>query len=83
MKFKNNTFKIYKEGVIKNGAITANKKSSINNTKADRVRNFRSSNTNHTCDIYAHEFIFQNVIISDCFSFCNSSTETVILSVNS
>ena len=78
-----NTFKIYKEGVIKNGVITANKKRSSNNTKAERVRNFRSSNTNHTYNIYAHEFIFQNVTISDCFSFCNSSTETVILSVNS
>ena len=80
---RNNTFKTYKEGVSKNGAITANKKRISNNIKADRVRNFRSSNTNHTCNIYAYEFIFQNVTISDCFSFCNSSTETVILSVNS
>ena len=47
---KNKVFKTYKAGVIKNGAITANKKSTDNNIKADRDRNFRSSNTNHTAN---------------------------------
>ena len=45
---KNKIFKTYKEGVIKNGAINANKNSTDNNIKADKDRNFRSSNTNHT-----------------------------------
>jgi hypothetical protein len=45
---KNKIFKTYKEGVIKNGAINANKDSTDNNIKADKDRNFRSSNTNHT-----------------------------------
>ena len=45
---KNKIFKMYKEGVIKNGTITANKKSTDNSIKADRDRNLRSSNTNHT-----------------------------------
>ena len=74
---------MHNEGVSKNGAITANKKRSDNNIKADRDRNFKSSNTNHTCHIYVFEFIIQNVTISDCFSFCKFSTATVILSVNS
>ena len=47
---KNKIFKTYNEGVIKNGAITANKKSTDKSIKADRDRNFRSSNTNHTAN---------------------------------
>ena len=47
---KNKIFKMYKEGVIKNGAINANKNSTDNNIKADKDRNFRSSNTNHTAN---------------------------------
>ena len=39
---------MHKEGAIKNGAITANKKNNDNKIKADRDRNFRSSNTNDT-----------------------------------
>ena len=35
---------------IKNGEIKANKKRTDNNIKADRDRNFRSSNTNHTAN---------------------------------
>ena len=65
------------------GITKANKKRIDTNIDADIARNFRSSNTNHTCNKYAYEFISQNVTISDCFSFCNSSTETVILLVNS
>ena len=47
---KNKIFKTYKAGVIKNGAIAANKKSADNNIKADRDLNFRSSNTNRTAN---------------------------------
>ena len=76
-------FKTYKEGTNKNGEITATKRRNDNSIKADKDRNLRSSNTNHTCNVFAYKFIIQNVTISDCFSFCKLSTERVILSVNS
>ena len=72
---------MHKEGASIYGLITANKKRSDTNIKADNERNFKSSNTNHTCYIYNYELIIQNVTISDCFSFCKLSTERVILSV--
>ena len=46
-------FKTYKEGTNKNGEITANKRRNDNSTKADKDRNLRSSNTNHTFNVFA------------------------------
>ena len=48
---KTRIFKTYKEGVIRNGATIANKKRPNNSIKADKERNFRSSNTTHTYNI--------------------------------
>ena len=73
--------KRYKQGASKNGVIKVTKKRSEINIRADRDRNLRSSNTNHTFNFYAKEFITQNVTISDCFSFWRLSTERIILSV--
>ena len=50
--------------------VNTNKKRSDSNTKADRARSFRSSNTNHTFYIYVHEYKIQNVTISILFFFC-------------
>ena len=51
--FKNKIFKTYKAGANKNGEITANKRRNDNSIKADKDRNLRSSNTNHTCNVFA------------------------------
>ena len=75
-------FNIHIAGLSKKGAISANKKRSEINTIADKDRNFRSSNTNHTNNEYAYDSKSQNVTISDCFSFCKLSIESDILSVN-
>ena len=77
----NSIFNIHIAGLSKKGAISANKKRSEINTKADKDRNFRSSNTNHTNYGYAYDTISQNVTISDCFSFCKLSIVSDILSV--
>ena len=74
----NSMFNIHIAGLSKKGAISANKKRSDISTKADRDRNFRSSNTNHTNIDYAYDSNSQNVTISDCFSFCKLSIESVI-----
>ena len=78
----NSIFNIQIEVTSKKGAINAKNKRNEINIKADKDRNFRSSNTNHTNNGYAYDTTSQNVTISVCFSFCKLSIESVILSVN-
>ena len=63
------------------GITKANKKRIDTNIDADIARNFRSSNTNYTYYTENSLAIYQNFTISDCFSFCKLSIESVILSV--